>query len=410
MRSAQSITGRNAAASTMRCRRPEIQPSRMGRRGLGAQDRGVQFNKFHDRGYPRCCEPCTAQSGRRGYPPGRWWWERSDAKEGGLHVRNGNRVKERDREGAEKKEESSLRNLDHLDWLESEAIHILREVAAECRNPALLFSGGKDSICLLRLAEKAFRPGKFPFPLLHIDTGHNFPEVIAFRDARAAELGERLVVGHVEESMRKGRVRLRSEDESRNKHQSVTLLDTIAEHGFDACIGGARRDEEKSRAKERIFSFRDEFGQWDPKNQRPELWSLFNTRVNPGENIRVFPISNWTELDVWQYIRREELAVPSIYYAHRVSIRRLAVCAVVGTGQTQTRRDVETFRCVSARRRNECTCPVESPPQRRDIIAERGHPDNRTRATRMDDQTSERRWNWQEGRLFQNRMSAIENL
>jgi len=290
-------------------------------------------------------------------------------------------------------EESSSR-IDHLDWLESEAIHILREVAAECRNPALLFSGGKDSICLLRLAEKAFRPGKFPFPLLHIDTGHNFPEVIAFRDARAAELGERLVVGHVEESMRKGRVRLRSEDESRNKHQSVTLLDTIAEHGFDACIGGARRDEEKARAKERIFSFRDEFGQWDPKNQRPELWSLFNTRVHPGENIRVFPISNWTELDVWQYIEREKLAVPSIYYAHRREVIRkpgglLPVSELV---QPKPGEAVETlsvrFRTVGDMT---CTCPVESTASdAQEIIAEtvitriteRG-------ATRMDDQTSE---------------------
>lgn len=293
----------------------------------------------------------------------------------------------------ERIEESSLR-IEHLDWLESEAIHILREVAAECRNPALLFSGGKDSICLLRLAEKAFRPGKFPFPLLHIDTGHNFPEVIAFRDARAAELGERLVIGHVEESMRKGRVRLRSEDESRNKHQSVTLLDTIAEHRFDACIGGARRDEEKARAKERIFSFRDEFGQWDPKNQRPELWSLFNTRVHPGENIRVFPISNWTELGVWQYIQREKLAVPSIYYAHRREVIRkpgglLPLSELV---QPKPGEAVETlsvrFRTVGDMT---CTCPVESTAANaEDIIAEtvitriteRG-------ATRMDDQTSE---------------------
>ena len=293
----------------------------------------------------------------------------------------------------ERIEESSWR-IDHLDWLESEAIHILREVAAECRNPALLFSGGKDSICLLRLAEKAFRPGKFPFPLLHIDTGHNFPEVIAFRDARAAELGERLVVGHVEESMRKGRVRLRSEDESRNKHQSVTLLDTIAEHGFDACIGGARRDEEKARAKERIFSFRDEFGQWDPKNQRPELWSLFNTRVHPGENMRVFPISNWTELDVWQYIQREKLAVPSIYYAHRREVIRKAggLLPLSELVQPKTGEVVETlsvrFRTVGDMT---CTCPVESTAATaEDIIAEtvitriteRG-------ATRMDDQTSE---------------------
>ena len=293
----------------------------------------------------------------------------------------------------ERIEESSSR-IDHLDWLESEAIHILREVAAECRNPALLFSGGKDSICLLRLAEKAFRPGKFPFPLLHIDTGHNFPEVIAFRDARAAELGERLVVGHVEESMRKGRVRLRSEDESRNKHQSVTLLDTIAEHGFDACIGGARRDEEKARAKERIFSFRDEFGQWDPKNQRPQLWSLFNTRVHPGENIRVFPISNWTELDVWQYIQRERLAVPSIYYAHRRAVIRKPG-GLLPLSELVQPKPGEVVETLSVRFRTvgdmTCTCPVESTAANaEDIIAETAITRITERgATRMDDQTSE---------------------
>lgn len=209
-------------------------------------------------------------------------------------------------------------NSRHLDALESEAIHILREVAAECSNPALLFSGGKDSVVLLRLAEKAFRPGKFPFPLVHIDTGHNFAEVIEFRDRRVAELGEHLIVGSVEDSIKKGTVRLRNPaTDSRNAAQAVTLLETIAEHNFDACIGGARRDEEKARAKERIFSFRDEFGQWDPKAQRPELWDLYNTRVHPGENMRVFPISNWTELDVWQYIAREKLALPSIYFAHQ---------------------------------------------------------------------------------------------
>ena len=284
--------------------------------------------------------------------------------------------------------------LDHLDWLESEAIHILREVAAECSNPALLFSGGKDSIVMLRLAEKAFRPGKFPFPLLHIDTGHNFPEVIAFRDARATELGERLVIGHMDDSIRAGRVRLRAEDESRNVHQSVTLLDTIAEHGFDACIGGARRDEEKSRAKERIFSFRDEFGQWDPKNQRPELWSLYNTRVHKGENIRVFPISNWTELDVWQYIEREKLAVPSIYYAHRREVVRrpgglLPVSELVRPKASET---VET---VSVRFRTvgdmTCTCPVESTAATaQEIIVETATTRITERgATRMDDQTSE---------------------
>ena len=206
--------------------------------------------------------------------------------------------------------------LTHLDWLESEAIHILREVAGQCSNPVLLFSGGKDSLCILRLAEKAFRPGRFPFPLMHIDTGHNYPEVIAFRDQRAAELGERLIVRSVEDSIKRGTVVLKSEDESRNKHQSVTLLEAIEEFGFDCCIGGARRDEEKARAKERIMSFRDEFGQWDPKNQRPELWNLYNARSLKGENIRAFPISNWTEMDVWQYIEREQLGLPSIYFAH----------------------------------------------------------------------------------------------
>src|SRR5436853_430643 len=183
---------------------------------------------------------------------------------------------------------------DHLGWLESEAIHILREVAGQCRNPALLFSGGKDSLVLLRLAEKAFRPGAFPFPLLHIDTGHNFPEVIAFRDHRAAELGERLIVRSVEDSIAEGSVRLRSASDSRNAAQSVTLLEAIAEFGFDAAIGGARRDEEKARAKERVFSLRDEFGQWDPKNQRPELWNLYNTPGAKGEPMRVLPDSNWT--------------------------------------------------------------------------------------------------------------------
>jgi sulfate adenylyltransferase subunit 2 len=207
--------------------------------------------------------------------------------------------------------------LSYLDSLESEAIHLMREVAAEFERPALLFSGGKDSIVLLRLAEKAFRPGRFPFPVVHIDTGHNFPEVIEFRDRRVAELGERLVVGSVQESIDKGR----ATDEtgpraSRNRLQTVTLLDTIQEHGFDACFGGARRDEERARAKERMLSFRDDFGQWDPRAQRPELWNLYNGRIRKGEHVRAFPISNWTELDVWRYIEREELELPSIYFAH----------------------------------------------------------------------------------------------
>src|SRR5215469_2129881 len=193
----------------------------------------------------------------------------------------------------------------HLDALESEAIHILREVAAEFRNPVLLFSGGKDSTVLLRLAEKALRPGRLPFPLLHVDTGHNFPEVIAFRDRLVAQLGERLIVRTVQDSIDRGRVRLKHANQSRNAFQTVTLLDAIAEFGFDACIGGARRDEEKARAKERVFSFRDSFGQWDPKSQRPELWNLYNAPVGPGELVLVFPITNWTELDIWQYIARE---------------------------------------------------------------------------------------------------------
>jgi sulfate adenylyltransferase subunit 2 len=207
--------------------------------------------------------------------------------------------------------------LSHLDELEAEAVHIMREVAAERERPVLLFSGGKDSIVLLRLAEKAFRPGRFPFPVMHVDTGHNFPEVIEFRDRRVAELGERLVIASVQESIDKGRVVEETGPRaSRNQLQTTTLLDTIEEHGFDAAMGGARRDEERARAKERIFSFRDDFGQWNPRAQRPEVWNLYNARIRKGEQIRVFPISNWTELDVWQYIAREQLELPSIYFAH----------------------------------------------------------------------------------------------
>jgi len=213
--------------------------------------------------------------------------------------------------------------LDHLKVLESEAIHVMREVAAEFERPVLLFSGGKDSIVLLRLAEKAFRPGRFPFPLMHVDTGHNFPEVIEFRDRRVRELGERLVVASVQDSIDNGRVVEETGPRaSRNRLQTVTLLDAIREHGFDAAFGGARRDEERARAKERIFSFRDDFGAWDPKNQRPELWNLYNGRIRRGEHCRVFPISNWTELDVWQYIATERLEIPSIYYAHEREVFR----------------------------------------------------------------------------------------
>lgn len=291
--------------------------------------------------------------------------------------------------------------LSHLDWLESEAIYILREVAGQCSNPVLLFSGGKDSLCILRLAEKAFRPGRFPFPLMHIDTGHNYQEVIDFRDQRAAELGERLIVRSVEDSMKRGTVVLKSADESRNKHQSVTLLEAIEEFGFDCCIGGARRDEEKARAKERIMSFRDEFGQWDPKNQRPELWSLYNARSHKGENIRAFPISNWTEMDVWQYIEREKLALPSIYFAHQrnVVIRSGSIVPVnvplvsgeianpTKTGEEIINMQVR-FRTVGD---ISCTAPVISDADTIEkivletatsTITERG-------ATRLDDQTSD---------------------
>ena len=208
--------------------------------------------------------------------------------------------------------------LSHLQALESEAVHVMREVAAEFEKPVLLFSGGKDSIVLLRLAEKAFRPAPFPFPLMHVDTGHNFPEVIEFRDRRVAELGERLIVASVQDSIDTGRVVEETGPRaSRNRLQTVTLLDAISEHGFDAAFGGARRDEERARAKERIMSFRDDFGQWDPKNQRPELWNLYNGRIKKGEHVRVFPLSNWTELDVWEYIDSEQLEVPSIYFAHQ---------------------------------------------------------------------------------------------
>jgi len=283
----------------------------------------------------------------------------------------------------------------HLDWLESEAIHILREVAAECTKPVLLFSGGKDSVVLLRLAEKAFRPGKFPFPLMHIDTGHNFAEVIEFRDRRAIELGEELIVRSVEDSIKRGTVRLRNpQTDSRNAAQAVTLLEAIEEFGFDACIGGARRDEEKARAKERIFSFRDDFGQWDPKAQRPELWSLYNTYVHPGENMRVFPISNWTELDIWQYIARENLALPSIYYAHERQVIQRNGLLVPLTNLTPPR-EGETVEMRTVRFRTvgdiSCTCPVQSnAASPAAIIAETAITDITERgATRMDDQTSE---------------------
>ncbi|MHB1676502.1 MAG: sulfate adenylyltransferase subunit CysD [Sulfuriferula sp.] len=284
--------------------------------------------------------------------------------------------------------------LTHLEWLESESIHIMREVVAECQNPVLLFSGGKDSIVMLRLAEKAFRPGRFPFPLLHVDTGHNFAEVIEFRNRRAIELGERLIVRSVQDSIDLGRIQVKSLDQSRNVMQTVTLLDTICEFSFDACFGGARRDEEKARAKERIFSFRDEFGQWDPRNQRPELWSLYNTRVHPGEHMRVFPISNWTELDIWQYIAQESLEVPSLYFAHeRELLRRDTRWLPVSPLLQPVAGDVVEKRSVRFRTIGDmsCTCPVESQAVSiEEIILETAATTITERgATRMDDQTSE---------------------
>ncbi|MBS0499259.1 MAG: sulfate adenylyltransferase subunit CysD [Ottowia sp.] len=282
----------------------------------------------------------------------------------------------------------------HLDALEEETIFVLREVAAAFERPALLFSGGKDSLVMLRCAEKAFGAGRIPYPLLMIDTGHNFPEVTDFRDRRAHELGAELIVRSVEDSMARGTVRLARPDEPRNPHQAVTLLEAIEELRFDALIGGARRDEEKARAKERIFSHRDGFGQWQPKAQRPELWTLFNTRLHPGEHFRVFPISNWTELDVWQYIAREHIALPSIYYSHKrevVERRGLLVPVTPLTppkaGETVQTRDVR-FRTVGD---VTCTCPVESSAaSAAEIVIETLAADVSERgATRMDDKTSD---------------------
>jgi sulfate adenylyltransferase subunit 2 len=282
----------------------------------------------------------------------------------------------------------------HLDALEEETIFILREVAAVSERPALLFSGGKDSLVLLKCAEKAFGAGRIPYPLLMIDTGHNFAEVTAFRDIRARELGAELIVRNVEDSMRRGTVRLTHAGESRNVHQSVTLLEAIEEFRFDALIGGARRDEEKARAKERIFSHRDGFGQWQPKAQRPELWTLFNTRLQSGEHFRVFPISNWTELDVWQYIEREEIALPSIYYAHQREVSERKGMLVPVTELTPARAGEEVVtRTVRFRTVGDitCTCPVESSAANAaQVVIETLTVDVSERgATRMDDKTSE---------------------
>ena len=291
----------------------------------------------------------------------------------------------------------------HLDALEEEAIFILREVAASFERPGLLFSSGKDSCVVLHLAEKAFKmknpatgklEGKLPFPLVHVDTGHNFPEVIDFREKRVAEIGERLIVAHMEESIKKGTVRLAHPLESRNGHQTVTLLEAIEDNRFDCLIGGARRDEEKARAKERIFSHRDSFGQWQPKEQRPELWNLFNTRIKPGEHFRAFPISNWTELDVWLYIEREKIPLPNIYFKHPRQVMRRKGLLVPLTDVTPPL-EGETVETVDVRFRTvgdmTCTCPVESDAiNPADIVAETLHVTVSERgATRMDDRTSE---------------------
>jgi sulfate adenylyltransferase subunit 2 len=285
--------------------------------------------------------------------------------------------------------------LDFLDQLEAEAIHILREVAGQFERPALLFSGGKDSITLVRLAEKAFRPGKFPFPLVHIDTGHNFVEAIEYRDNMVKRLGEKLIVRYVEDTIKTRKlVEPKGKNASRNALQTYTLLDTIEEFKFDACIGGARRDEEKARAKERIFSVRDEFGQWDPKLQRPELWSIYNGKINPGENTRVFPISNWTELDVWNYIKREKIELPNIYFSHnRKCILRDGRLMGLADFVYFDNEDEIVDRTVRFRTVGDmtCTAAVESEATTIDDIideikatriSERG-------ATRMDDKTSE---------------------
>jgi len=290
---------------------------------------------------------------------------------------------------------STLYELSSLDALEAESVHVFREVAAEFERPVLLFSGGKDSIVMLHLAEKAFWPARIPFPVMHVDTGHNFPEVIEYRDRRVAESGVQLVVASVQESIDRGRVReQRGPRASRNPLQTVTLLDAIEEHGFDAAFGGARRDEEKARAKERVFSFRDEFGQWDPKNQRPELWSLYNGRHHRGEHIRAFPLSNWTELDIWQYIGREGIELPSIYFAHRRQLFLRDGMLLWPNEHVTPSEDEEVFEAtVRYRTVGDVTCTgaVESAARTVDDIVEEVASTRVTErgATRADDRASE---------------------
>jgi len=284
---------------------------------------------------------------------------------------------------------------DHLAALEAESIHIMREVVAEFERPVLLFSGGKDSIVMLRIAEKAFFPAKIPFPLMHVDTGHNFPEVMEYRDRRVAELGARLVVASVEEAIAQGLVTDPTGPRaSRNQIQTIPLLHAIQTHKFDAVFGGARRDEEKARAKERMFSFRDEFGQWDPKNQRPELWSLFNGRHRKGEHIRVFPLSNWTEVDIWQYIGRERLELPSIYFAHEREVFRRDGMVMAVTHATPPQEGEEVFRTIVRYRTvgdMTCTAAVESDADTVERIIEEVATSRITErgATRADDRASE---------------------
>ena len=285
-------------------------------------------------------------------------------------------------------------HLSHLDILESEAIHIMREVAAEFDRPVLLFSGGKDSVCMLRLATKAFRPAKFPFPLLHIDTGHNFPEVIEFRDRQVNELGERLIVRTVDSTIKNGLANEPSgKNLSRNWLQIPTLLGAIEEFKFDALFGGARRDEEKARTKERIFSFRDEFGQWDPRNQRPELWNIYNTRIFPGQHIRVFPLSNWTEMDIWQYIEKEKLELPSIYFSHeREVFQRDGLWLTASDLLPLNRGEITQNKSIRFRTVGDvvCTAAIESTAKNvSEVIKEISVLNVTERGTRADDKTSE---------------------